>query len=120
MGSDGMLTEEDLRRLREVVQCTSGEGGIRNRAGERWEVPADDGSTEIPGDPSAAGSSSSQGLPCDCSNVVNRQEPGQDPVVARVQGALDDARRAWRERADREALRSALLRLLELLEEVTP
>jgi len=40
-------------------------------------------------------------------------------VVTRVQAALDDARRAWREHADREVLRSALLRLLELLEEVT-
>jgi len=83
-------------------------------------VPEDEGSTEIPGDPSAVGASSSQGLPGDCSNVVNGQEAGQDPLVTRVQVALDDARRGWRERADREALRSALLRILELLWEVTP
>ncbi len=96
-----------------------GEGGIRNRAGEGWELPADAGSTEIPGHPSAAGASSSPGLPGDCSNVVNDQEAGQDPVVARVKAALDDAGRAWRDRADQEALRSALLTILELLGEVT-
>jgi hypothetical protein len=41
-------------------------------------------------------------------------------MVARVQAALDDAGRVWRDCRDRVGLRSALLRALELLEEVIP
>jgi hypothetical protein len=113
---DVLASRGDGQEPHKSAEQTSGEGGIRNRAGEGWDVPAGDGSTENPVDPSAAGVSSSQGLPGDRSNVVNDQKAGQDPMATRVQVALDDARRGWRDRADREALRSALFRMLELLE----
>lgn len=94
-----------------------GEGGIRNRADDRSDVPDDDRSAEILDGPSAHGASSSQWVAGDCSNVVSGREAERNPRVAEVEGKLDEARQLWMARADRAAVRELLVAVLKILEE---